>query len=189
MRPKRQLTAGQAASIAVAGSLLLYANVWLTMLSRHQQIGHVHGFGNLLWAARLEIARLVLPLAIGMWIMYGGLATFRRGVEYATWSDLALMKLRTQVDRLVWTVAVYTLVLIALGWVVFRGVSILTVSHHGASGPGGLAYFFASPLMCLTQLRQAMVPKRDRVLRVWPGDVKPLVSDHWGERDTSQDIL
>lgn len=189
MRPERQLTAGQAASIAGAGSLLLYANVWLTMLSHHQQIGHVHGFGNLLWATRLEIARLVLPLAIGMWMMYGGVAVFRRGVESEIWSDLALMKLRTQVDRLSWTIAVYTLVLIALSWVVFRWVSIFTVSHHGASGYGGLAFFFASPLMCLTRLRQAMLPKRDSTPQVWPGDVKPLVSDHWGKRDTSQDIL
>ena len=121
--------------------------------------------------------------------MYGGVAVFRRGVESEIWSDLALMKLRTQVDRLSWTIAVYTLVLIALSWVVFRWVSILTVSHHGASGYGGLAFFFASPLMCLTRLRQAMLPKRDSTPQVWPGDVKPLVSDHWGKRDTSQDIL
>jgi hypothetical protein len=184
MRLERRLTAGQLAATAVAGSLLLYADVWQAMLPYHQQVGHVHGFGNFLWAARWEIARFVLPLMVGMWMMYGALAAFRRGLEDEIWNDPSLMKLRAQTNRSVWTVVAYTMVLISLGYIVFR----LTPSH-GASRLGGFSYFFVSPLTCLMLLRQAMRPKRDSTLRVWPGDVKPLVSEHWGERGTSQHTL
>jgi hypothetical protein len=181
---ERRLTAAQLAAMAVAGSLLLYAGVWQAMLPYHQHVGYVHGFGNFLWAARWGIARFVLPLIVGTWMMYGALAAFRRGMDYEIWSDLSLKKLRTQIDRSVWTVVAYTMVLISLGYIVFS-----LIPSHGASRLGGFAYFFASPLTCLMLLRQAMRPKRDSALRVWPGDVKPLVSEHWGERGTSQPIL
>jgi len=185
MRLERRLTAEQLAAMAVAGSLLLYANVWQAMLPYHQHVRYVHGFGNLLWAARWEITRFVLPLVAGMWMMYGALAAFRRGLEGEIWNDPSLMKLRAQTNRSVWTVIASTMVLILLGCIVFFSL----IPSHGASGVGGFAYFFLSPLICLTQLRQAMRPKRDGALRVWQGDVKPLVSEHWGKRGTSQHTL
>ena len=184
MKLERRLTAAQLAAMAIAGSLLLYANVWQAMLPYHQHVGHVHGFGNFLWAARSEIARFVLPLATGIWMMYGALAAFRRGLEDGIWNDASLVKLGTQMNLSVWTVVASTMALVWLGYLVFSLVSL----SHGASRLGGLAYFFLSPLTCLMQLRQAMRPKRDRSLRVWPGDVKPLVSEHWGERGTSLQI-
>jgi hypothetical protein len=188
MRLERRRTAAQVASIAIAGSLLLYADVWQTMLPYHQHLGHVHGFGNFLWAAKVEIARFVLPFAVGMWMMYGALAAFRRGVDHEIWSGLSLMKLRTQIDRSVWTIAAYAMALISLGYIVFSLLGILISPSHGASRLGGFAYFFASPLTCLMLLRQAIRPKRNSAPRVWPGDIKPLVSEHWGERGTSQHI-
>jgi hypothetical protein len=184
MKLERRLTAAQLAAMAIVGSLLLYANVWQAMLPYHQHVGHVHGFGNFLWAARWEIARFVLPLMVGMWMMYGALAAFRRGLEDEISNDPTLMKLRAQTNRSVWTVIAYTMVLISLGYFVFR-----LIPSHGASRVGGFAYFFVSPLTCLMLLRQAMQPKRDNAMRVWPGDVKPLVSEHWGKRAQSQNIL
>jgi hypothetical protein len=184
MRLEQRLTAAQLAAMAIAGSLLLYATVWQAMLPHHQHVGHVHGFVNFLWAAKWEIARFVLQLATGIWMMYGALAAIRRGLEDEIWNDPALMKLRTQTNRPVWTVAAYTMVLISLGYLVLR-----LIPSHGAIRLGGFSYFFASPLSCLMLLRQAMRPKRDSTLRVWPGDVKPLFSEHWGERGTSQHIL
>jgi hypothetical protein len=55
MKLERRLTAAQLAAMAIAGSLLLYSNVWQVMLPYHQRIGHVHGFGSFLWAAKWEI--------------------------------------------------------------------------------------------------------------------------------------
>jgi hypothetical protein len=188
MRLERRLTAAQVASMAIAGSFLLYLSVWQTMLPYHHHLGRVYGFGNFLWASRFEIARFALPFAVGMWMMYAALAALRRGVEEAIWSDLSLMNLRTQLDRVVWTVVAYTMPLTALGWFALRFFSIFNLLHHRTPWPGGLAYFFSSPLLCLLQLRQALRPKPIREPRIWPGDIKPLVSDHWGERATSQDI-
>jgi hypothetical protein len=185
MKLERRLTAVQLAAMAIAGSLLLYADVWQVMLPYHQHIGHVHGFGSFVWASRWDIVRFVLPLVVGMWMMYGASAAFRRGVDHEIWSDLSLMKLRTRIDRSIWTLVAYTMALISLGYIVFR----LIPSQGGASGLGGFAYFSVSPLTGLMLLRQAMRPKCDSTLRVWPGDVKPLVSEHWGERAQSQQIL
>ena len=186
MRLERRLTAAQVASMAIAGSFLLYVSVWLTMLPYHHHLGRVYGFGNFLWVSRFEIVRFVLPFALGAWMMYAALAAFHRGVEQTIWSDLSLMKLRTLLDRVVWTIVVYTMAIGALGWVVFAFFG--TVPFHRTSGPGGLGYFLASPVVCLLQLRRALLPKPIREPRIWPGDVKPLVSEHWGERATSQDI-
>ena len=163
------MTAAQLAAMAVAGSLLLYATVWQAMLPYHQHVGHVRGFGTLLWAAKWEIARFVLPLATGIWMMYGALAAFRRGLDDEIWNDPSLMKLRAHTNRSVWTVVASTMVLISLSYVVFS-----LMPSHGASRVGGFAYFFVSPLTCLMLLRQALRPKRDSALPVWPGDVKPL---------------
>jgi hypothetical protein len=185
MRLERRLTAARVASIAIAGSLLLYAGLWQAMLPYHGHIGHAHGFGSFLWAARWMIARFVLPLAVGAWMMYGALEAFRRGIDYEIWSVVSVGKLRTQIDRSVWTVAAYTMTLTSLGYIIFYLVS----QNHGASRLGGFTYFFTSPLICLMQLRKAMRPKRERVPQVWPGDTKPLVSAHWGERTVSKDIL
>jgi hypothetical protein len=182
---EQRLTAAQLAAMAIAGSLLIYANVWQVMLPYHQHIGPVHGFGWFLWAVKWEIARFVLPLVVGMWMMYGALAAFRRGVDYEIWSDLSLMELRMLIDRSIWTLAAYTMALTSLGYIVFCLFGILISPGHGASRLGGFAYFFASPLTCLMLLRQAMRPKRDSALRVWPGDVKPLVSEHWGRSGAS----
>jgi hypothetical protein len=184
MRLERRLTAAQLAAMAIAGSLLIYADVWRAMLPYHQHIGHVHGFGNFLWASKWEIARFVLPLVAGLWMMYGSSAAFRRGLEDEIWNDPSLTKLRAQTNRSVWMVVAYTMVLISLGYVVFS-----LIPSRGASRVGGFSYFFASPLICLTLLRQAMRPKRNSALRIWPGDVKPLVSEHWGDRAASQDTL
>jgi hypothetical protein len=117
-------------------------------------------------------------------MMYGASAALGRGLEDEIWNDPSLAKLRGQTNRSIWMVVAYTMVLISLGYVVFS-----LIPRHGASRVSGFTYFFASPLMCLTLLRQAMRPKRNSALRIWPGDVKPLVSEHWGDRGTSQDTL
>ena len=180
MRLERRLTAAQLAAMAIAGSLLIYADLWQTMLPYHQHMGHVHGLGGLLWASKWEIARFVLPFVAGMWMMYGALSAFRRGLADEIWNDSSLTKLRAQTNRSVWTIVGYTMVLFALVYIVFT-----LIPSHRAARVGGFTYFFASPLTSLMLLRQAMRPKRNSALRVWPGDVKPLFSEHWGDRGRS----
>lgn len=188
MKLEQRLTAAQLAGMAVAGSLLLYAGIWQIALPYHLPIRPSHGFGDFLWAARFEIALYVIPLALGGWMMYGGLAAFRRGVEDEIWSEPSLAKLRKQINRGVWSAAAYLLTTASLACIVFDLVSWHVGSHHRSTSIGGMAYFLVSPYLCLTTLRNALRPRRVREPGVWPGDVKPLVSEHWGKRSPSQQV-
>ena len=188
MKLERRLTAAQLAGMAVAGSLLLYAGVWQIALPYHLHIGRTHTFGEFLWAARFEIALYILPLALGGWMMYDGLAAFRRGFEDTIWSEPSLAKLRTQLNRRIWIVLAYLMTAVALAYFVFNLFSRLRGSHHGGSSVGAMAYLLVSPLSCLMTLQNVLRPKPVREPGTWPGDIKPLVSKHWGERSPSHQI-
>lgn len=188
MKLEQRLTAAQLAGMAVAGSLLLYVGVWQIALPYHLPIRPTHGLGDFLWAARFEIALYILPLALGGWMMSGGLAAFRRGFEDTIWSEPSLAKLRIQLNRRIWMVSGYLMIAVALGYFVFELFSRLHGSHHGGSSVGAMAYFCVSPLTCLATLRNVLRPKPLREPGTWPGDIKPLVSEHWGERSPSQQI-
>jgi hypothetical protein len=118
-------------------------------------------------------------------MMYDGLAAFRRGVEDTIWSEPSLAKLRAQVNRGIWSAIAYLTFAAVIGMIFFDLFSRFGRGHHGGSPVGAMAYFSGSPLTCLMTLRKVLQPKRVREPRVWPGDVKPLVSEHWGEGSAS----
>jgi hypothetical protein len=188
MKLERRLTAAQLAAMSIAGSLLLYAGVWQAALPYHQHFNRYYALGDLLWVARFEIVRYVLPLVLGSWMMYGGLAAFRRGVEDTIWSESSLAKLRIQINRGVWNVTGYLLSAALLGYILFDLVVRHVGPHHGGSPTAGLTYFFVAPLFCLGMLRNALRPKRTEDAGTWFRDMKPLVSEHWGEHSPTQQI-
>ena len=182
MKPERRFTAARLAAISIAGSLLLYADCWQRLFPIHKSIAPSHSFGGFLWAARLEILMFALPFVAGLYLMYAGLGAFRRGVDQAIWSEASLNALRTNLNRGVWSLVSAVLFLIAIG-VIFADILHLSNGlHHRFAGVGGLAYFFIAPVISLSQLRQMTRPNLLREQKVWGESMKPIVSDHWGER-------
>ena len=183
MRLEQRLSAAQVASIAIAGSLLLYANVWQAALMHYPQHGHVHSIREFWGAAKWMFARLVPPIILGIWMIYAAQAAFRRGVEQRLWTDVSLNNLSARLDSKVWTVAGFAMALTAAGFVVADAFTRLVVGgRNGSSSAAGFVFFCILPLECLAFLRRTLRPGGDGPRSVWGNVVRPLVSDHWGKR-------
>jgi hypothetical protein len=127
------------------------------------------------------IAVLVIAVA-ALVLMYVALESFKRGVTNELWAEVALERLRTELNRPVWNVLTTILVVAALGYV-FYDLTTWGNHLHRHHTNGGLIYFWLSPLTAYSQLKAALrppPPPRGSVL--WLDDLKPLHSNHWGER-------
>lgn len=164
-------------------SLWLFASISLMFLPWPDPIKPGKGVDTL-WLT-LNIAWLVAGIAASI-LMYKAIAAFQRGVSGEVWDEADLAPVRRGLSHRSVSVALGAFTVCAFGYLLFDIVTRNFGARPHGSSIGGFAYFWLSPLTTVTMLRQALRPKRDRLLGVWRDEMKPIMSEHWGERGTSQ---
>lgn len=125
---------------------------------------------------------LVLMAVVAVALMYYALAAFVRGVEQDVWDKASLDRIGAFVEKRLWMVLLMFLLVFVMGLI---AVDLVTrwPMHHNING--GMSYFWMSPFLALMQIRKVLKPEPKASGSIWTGEVKPLVSEHWGNRGTS----
>jgi H+/Cl- antiporter ClcA len=175
---ERRYSAERVAAIAMGSSLLTWLAVTATAFpdplpnspqGSHRELAYYLGL-------------LLFAIAAGI-VTFVFIAAFKRGVNDGIWSEASRQRLLAQLSRPVWTASVVVMALGAVGYVFY---DLITYQYgvHPHHANGGLVYFWLSPLIAFGQLRAALKPPAPTRggSSIWLGDVKPLRSDHWGQR-------
>jgi len=171
MKLEQKLTPPQLAALAFAGSFLLYAECWFADAILHAH--HKHGEGDMLQLLDLML-RAFGPMILGLCATSMAQAALKRGLISQNWDEAVLEKLRIELDSLVWRWITVGLGLIGIGYDLF----FLNSGHASSSG-----VFAMWPFITLQQLQKTLRPKREATFPVWCDYLKPIHSDHWGERN------
>jgi hypothetical protein len=174
-----RFSATRLAGVALAASLWLFVSVSLTLLPWPDALFAHHRI-NWLWMS-LDIAWLLLGIAAAV-LMYRALGAFRRGVDAKLWDTCTLERLRTRLEHPVFNAAAWVSAVGAVGYLIVSLAIFHPGGHHHGTGMGGLVYFWLSPITVLGSLRSALKPARTPSQSTWRDDIKPITSQHWGDR-------
>jgi hypothetical protein len=177
MRLEERSSAKRVAGIALGCSLVVFFALWATALPVPPGLESSRFHGEIVY----ELSLFALAVAAGIQ-MYIAIEAFKRGVAEEIWSQASIDRLRAVLERRVYTVLLFGFIVFALAYV-FIDLLNLTSHRHHHSMTGGLIYFWMSPATTLAVLRVTLRPRpKSRGGSIWLGEVKPIVSEHWGER-------
>jgi hypothetical protein len=176
MKLERRFSADWVAAIAIGSSLAVWLAISAMIFPHPFGDGSPASFGEKIYYCSLFIIAVAATVQ-----MYLAIAAFRRGVAEAIWPLATVDKLKYRIERPMWTALAAALITGALLYVIVDITRLLPHHHHGN---GGLLYFWISPSITLGQLRSTLRPQSGSGSghSIWTGGVKPLSSEHWGER-------
>jgi hypothetical protein len=171
---EQRYTAKQVAGIAIGSGCVAFLIITAINLPWESRVSHQ----VTLW---VELS-LLLTAVIAVALMYYALAAFARGVEEELWDKASLDRIRTFVEKGWWMVLLVFVLVFAMGLI---AVDLVTrwPRHHNING--GMSYFWVSPILAVMQIRGLLKPKKKPGESIWVGEVKPLISEHWGNRGPS----
>ena len=176
MMLEQRLSAAQLASLALSCGLLTFGIITVNALPDPAHLS----IRATLWIGGLEFLFGIAAVVV----MYKALAAFQRGIDDGRWNQASLDKLKKQLNHPIATAFIWFLVAILLGYIV-----VDLTSHwfrHRHIQIGGLSYFWMSPAYALGMLRRSLKPKRRRGQSIWRDEVKPIHSEHWGNRGPAE---
>jgi len=173
---ERRLSAPQLASLALGCGLLAFGIITANALPNPVHLS----IRAALWIGGLEFLFGIAAVVI----MYKALTAFQRGIDEGLWSQASLDELKKQLNHPAVTAFSWLLVAFLIGYLVIDIVSNWFLHHH--SQIAGLAYFWMSPVYAIGILRRSLKPKLPRDRPIWLDEVKPIHSDHWGNRGPAE---
>lgn len=175
MKLEQRYTAAQVAWLALGSGCVTFLIItadnlpWEWRLSRQTAI----------WTA---VSSLLLAVSAVV-VMNYALGAFARGVEEELWDKGSLDRIKAFVDKRWWMVPLWLFLLFAMGLLV---VDLVTHWPRRHNINPGMTYFWMSPFFALLRIRQMLNPKKPTPREsILAGEMKPLVSDHWGDRGPS----
>ena len=165
MKLSSRITLAQMTSVTLGASLVVYISLWLIFFFC------THG-SSLLW--------LLPPTAAGA-VMLFALSKAKEGIRTERWSQSSIDAVRVQLDNPIWWTITGVLTVLAFAGSISSLIFIGSKGPHHPPSMGGFLYFWLSPLLMLSQLRGALRPPAPKHELIWKNDLKPIVSDHWGE--------
>jgi hypothetical protein len=174
MKLEQRLTASQLASLALGMGFLAFLVITFLALTPNLRLVSQSDHTFWIWV----ICLCFFLGAVAVISMYMALEAFRRGVDESLWNKDSLERLKTQLGNPRWTVPLFIMALGIFGYILWH----LRPSQPDHSGFGGFAYFWMSPLLALGRLRQTLRPKPEGGRPGWLDGMKPVISEHWGER-------
>ncbi len=173
MKLEHRLPPHRLAALGLGASLIPFADAcwaaWPTRSSIHVTQSHQSVLKFLFGFA--------FPFGLALWAAYSSAAALRRGIDEALWPPPTLELLRTRLNATALSVLAYGLTLFGVGVAV---TNLLVSSPRNGAG-GSFAYFLAFPLITLSNLRRALVPRTAPRTTIW-ADMKPVFSELWGQR-------
>ena len=175
MRLERHLSPGRLAALSLSGSGLIFVCVLATVL--------VARFGTMPHKGRSAITLIVggilIPGAIGILAISSATGRLRRGLIDQLWSGPSVASLRATLQSRMATLLAFLPSLLAFFWIVGDFVTHRLQDHHSALG--AFSYFLLLPMITLSNLRGLLAPADPGKQTPWRRDLKPIVSEHWGE--------
>ena len=178
MALEQRLSAAQLASLALGCGLLVFGIITFDAFSNFVHLS----IRVTLWIGGLE---LLFGIAAGV-VMYRALAAFQRGIDDCRWNQSSLDKLKKQFNHPSATAFVWIVIAVLLGFVTVDLLSHWFRHHHIPIG--SLAYFWMSPVYAIGILRRSLNPKPPRSPSIWRDEVKPIVSEQWGNHGSTQPL-
>ncbi len=172
MALEQRLSAAQLTSLALGCGFLAFG---IITFEAFPDFAHLSNRATL-WIDGLELLFGIAAVVV----MYKVLAAFQRGIDESLWSLASLDKLKKQLDHPAVTAFIWLLLAVPIGYLVIDIVTHWFRHHHNQIG--GLAYFWMSPVYAIGRLRRSLKPKLPRSQSVWRDELKPIHSDHWGDR-------
>jgi hypothetical protein len=163
-----RLTVAQMAGLAILGAMLAYFFLWVMFL---------------FYADRWSLCWLV-PAAAGVWMMVAAQSAVKDGVLLEQWCQRSIGELRTELEKTRWTITAGVLAGLAAAGAVSSLFVISGLGHQHPPAMGAFMYFWASPLLVLLQLRNAVRQPDTNITSITffaQREVRPLISEHWGE--------
>jgi hypothetical protein len=181
MGMERRYSAKRVAAIAMGSSLF----VWVTIsaMALPQLVGVNWHHSTRMWFYLSPLAVLITASIQ----TYRASKAFKRGVDQDLWDKKAIERLRETLEQPLWTSLAALLAGSAFLFVLIDIVVSIPGKHHFA-GYGGFLLLWISPFTTLGALRATLRPKPSvgriwgRGQAVWVGEMKPIVSEHWGRR-------
>lgn len=175
MKLEQRYTAKQVVGIAIGSGCVAFLSITVDNLPLDQHVSH----RAMIWC---DVGVLVATVA-AVCFMYYALAAFARGVEQEVWDKASLQPIKALADKPLWIAMTCVLPICLLGFVVFDLTTHWPRQHHMNAGAG---YFWMSPFLALVQIRAALKPKAvTPSSSTWISEMKPIVSEHWGNRGPS----
>ncbi len=160
------------ALVALAGSLLATATIFVSFI--HVPLVEVtgHGIGSTLWRNSLRCLGYMGPILIGLPPTFWAERRLRRGIHDELWTEAELDRVRTLVQKPFWRWFSFGLIAVCLFLFVFRqGFNL-----------GFFIGMLIYPSQVAMRIRQLVTPAEAPkiLLREWQSS-KPIHSEHWGE--------
>ena len=169
---ERHLSPAKLATLSLAGATLLYLDFCASTLP--DRLFPKSETRSAMFAEL--ILGFVLPVALGLWLQFGALKAFQRGIADGLWPAATLQAMRDRIEKLRLVPICAALCFLGIGY------TLAHFAHYQHAPPlGGFVYFAASPALAVGNLRKALKPPRDPRRHNWREEIKPIVSEHWGE--------
>ncbi len=168
MQLNQRLSLQQLVAASLTGALLCHTCTWLQMI---------------FWPSNWALVPIATLFALGLWASVAMQSAIENGIASERWTDDAIQTMLHRLQRTRWTVALAVLFLLPL--LVFVSLFVLpnthvTAGHHPSRF--NFAYFWAYPWLAHTTLIRILRPRPQTRAIQWNSEMKPIVSQHWGER-------
>jgi hypothetical protein len=168
MKLNQRLSLQQLVAAALTGALLCHACTWLQMIS---------------WPSNWALLPIAALFALGLWASVAMQSAIENGIANQCWTDEVIETIRQRLQRTRCTVALSLLFLLPLLFFVclylFAKPAVSTGHHPSRIN---FAYFWAYPLLTHSTLVRILRPRPLAHAIVWNSEIKPIASEHWGER-------
>ena len=112
----------------------------------------------------------------------GGVSALQRGMAENLWSEDMIANVRTTLRSKAVTVPLFCVSAFGLVVICF---DLFTHIQRGHGPPNALVWLLIWPTTTLANLQSAVAIPKPGPMR-WGPDLKPVVSDHWGDGRTDQ---
>ncbi len=168
MQLNQRLSLRQLVAASLTGALLCHTCTWLQMIS---------------WPSNWALLPIAALFALGLWASVAMQSAIENGIANERWSEDAIETMRRRLQQTRWTVALALLFLLPL--LAFVSLFVITktpvsAGHH--SSRFNFAYFWAYPWLAHSALIRILRPRPQTRAIIWNTEMKPIVSEHWGER-------